>query len=68
MSEQKMKQDEEKEGCKKILANSEITGQSHLAAFLETSRTLWYTSKFDNSEIRRKIYEEVWMIPNTKIR
>lgn len=63
-----MKQDEEKEGCKKILANSEITGQSHLAAFLETSRTLWYTSKFDNSEIRRKIYEEVWMIPNTKIR
>lgn len=65
-----MKQDEEKEGCKKILANSEITGQSHLAAFLETSRTLWYTSvsKFDNSEIRRKIYEEIWMIPNTKIR
>lgn len=68
MSEQKMKQDEEKEGCKKILANSEITGQSHLAAFLETSRTLWFTSKFDNSEIRRKIYEEIWMIPNTKIR
>lgn len=56
-----MKQDEKKERCKKILANSEITGQSHLAAFLETSRTLWFTSvsKFDNSEIRRKIYEEI---------